>query len=184
MLGMLHAGAELLPLILHSGPGASHEACSPRAKSVSLEPATRSVPAVLITCATKAATLLAMKAGPVAMAPLRPEPHWSRFSSVLLLLLLLLRAAPCSSCWLAGLRTAPRGVNGCAVVPQAQPRTCRPCQVPDAGRACIHRHSHAAAPATRYRAPASRPTFPQKWQKYLECWDTSIFLMTFRRLAP
>lgn len=27
-------------------------------------------------------------------------------------------------------------------------------------------------------------SFPQKVQVYLECWDTSIFLTVFRRLAP
>lgn len=29
-----------------------------------------------------------------------------------------------------------------------------------------------------------RRTFPQNSQKYLECWETSIFLICLRKLAP
>jgi hypothetical protein len=42
----------------------------------------------------------------------------------------------------------------------------------------------AAAVGAPQPAGSPTPTLPQKWQKYLECWLTSIFLMTLRRLAP
>jgi len=40
----------------------------------------------------------------------------------------------------------------------------------------LHDQMPTAARFTEY--------FPQKLQKYLECWDTSIFLTCFRRDAP
>ena len=47
--------------------------------------------------------------------------------------------------------------------------------------ACVFLHALHFQMPTAWRL---MEYFPQKLQKYLECWLTSIFLICFRKLAP